>query len=122
MADSEQDRHQHSGTDVVPGEYAGPPPVLHRGPTPQQVEHEGQRAEADVLAGRICVAAALAARSEAELLDLVGEFDASGAGRFWTDVKSVAHWLGWACSMTPGVAREPGLRSERAVRALRGVG
>jgi len=120
MGASEQDRHQHSGSEVLPGRYAGPAKVIHQGPTPQQVEHEQQRVEADVLAGRICVAAALAAQSEAELLDLVGEFDASGSVRFWTDVKSVAHWLGWACSMTPGVAREH-VRVARALRRMPAV-
>ncbi|WP_139209821.1 HNH endonuclease [Microlunatus flavus] len=89
----------------------------HEGLTPQQVERAAERAEADALAGRICAAAALAAQSEAQLLDLVGEFDASGAVRYWTDVKSVAHWLGWACSMTPGVAREH-VRVARALRRM----
>ena len=117
---TDQDRRHHDGSGAIPGRYAGPPKVVHRGPTPQQVEHQEQRAEADVLAGRICVAAALAAQSEAELLDLVGEFDASGAVRFWTDVKSVAHWLGWACSMTPGVAREH-VRVARALRRMPAV-
>lgn len=101
------------------GRYAGRPIVLHAGPTPQQVEVARQRAEADALAGRIC-AAAVAARSECELLELVGAFDASGAIRWWTDVKSVAHWLGWACSMTPGVAREH-VRVAKALRRMPAV-
>jgi hypothetical protein len=42
----------------------------------------------------------------ASCLELIGEFDAVGAIGLWTDFKSVAHWLAWACSMTPGVARE----------------
>jgi Domain of unknown function (DUF222)/HNH endonuclease len=37
---------------------------------------------------------------------LIGEFDAMGAIRYWTDFKSLAHWLSWCCAMTPGVARE----------------
>ncbi len=110
----------HDGPGVVPGRYAGGPIVLHAGPTPQQVERAAERAEADALAGRVCAAAAVAARSECELLELVGEFDASGAVRFWTDVKSVAHWLGWACSMTPGVAREH-VRVARALRRMPSV-
>jgi hypothetical protein len=28
-----------------------------------------------------------------ELLELLGEFDAIGAIRFWTGFKSLAHWL-----------------------------
>ena len=110
----------HEGPGLLPGRYAGPPVLLHDGPTPQQLEHASDKARADALAGRLCAAAALAAQSEAELLDLVGEFDASGAVRFWTDVKSVAHWLGWACSMTPGVAREH-VRVARALRRMPAV-
>jgi len=110
----------HDGPGVVPGRYAGGSIVVHEGPTPQQVQRAAERAEAGALAGRLCAAAALAARSECELLELVGEFDASGAVRFWTDVKSVAHWLGWACSMTPGVAREH-VRVARALRRMPAV-
>ena len=110
----------HEGPGVLPGRYAGPPIRVHDGPTPQQLGHAADKAAADRLAGRICAAAALAAQTEAELLDLVGEFDASGAVRFWTDVKSVAHWLGWACSMTPGVAREH-VRVARALRRMPAV-
>ena len=85
------------------------------GPTPQQrAAMTAARTEADALAGRTCVAAALAAQAECELIELVGEFDARGAIRCWNDLRSVAHWLGWACSMTPGVARE----HVRVARAL----
>jgi hypothetical protein len=110
----------HDGLGVVPGRYSGGPILLHEGPTPQQEARAAERAEADALAGRLCAAAAVAARSECELLELVGEFDATGAVRFWTDVKSVAHWLGWACSMTPGVAREH-VRVARALRRMPAV-
>ena len=61
---------------------------------------------ADGLAGRICAAAADAARSQYILLELIGEFDAMGGLKHWTGFKSVADWLSWACSMTPQVARE----------------
>jgi hypothetical protein len=37
--------------------------------------------------------------------------------RLWTDFKSLAHWLSWACSMSPGVARE----HVRVAKALRGM-
>lgn len=107
----------HEGPGVLPGRYAGGPIVLHAGPTPQQEQVAAERAAADALAGRVCAAAAAAARSECELLELVGEFDASGAVRWWTDVKTVAHWLAWACSMTPGVAREH-VRVARALRRM----
>jgi hypothetical protein len=61
---------------------------------------------ADGLAGRICAAAADAARSQYMLLELIGQFDAMGRLKHWTGFKSVADWLSWACSMTPQVARE----------------
>ena len=60
----------------------------------------------DALAGKICAAAADAARAHLHLVGAVGEFDAAGGIRHWSGFKSLAHWLSWACSMTPGVARE----------------
>src|SRR6476620_8638636 len=75
------------------------------------------RAKADAMAGRICAAAGLAARAECELLELIGEFDAVEAIRWWVDVKSLAHWLSWSCSMTPGTAREH-VRVARALRRM----
>jgi hypothetical protein len=51
------------------------------------------------------------------LVELVGEFDAIGAIRYWTDFKSLAHWLAWCCSMTPGVAREH-VRVAKALRKM----
>jgi hypothetical protein len=96
----------HDGPGVLPGRYAGPAIPIHVGLTPQQVTVAEERAAADVLAGRICAAATMSARSEYQLLELIGEFDEIGAIRWWSDVKSLAHWLSWACSMAPGVARE----------------
>ncbi|MGI8459582.1 MAG: DUF222 domain-containing protein [Propionibacteriaceae bacterium] len=75
------------------------------------------RDRADVLAGRICVSAAEAAQSECQLLELIGEFDAGDAVRWWDGVKSVAHWLSWACSMSAGTAREH-VRVARALRRM----
>ena len=68
-------------------------------------------------AGRICAAAALVARSECRLLELIGEFDATDGLRWWTDIGSVAQWLSWTCSMSPGVAREH-VRVARALRRM----
>ena len=59
------------------------------------------RAEAEVMAGRICAAAGLAARSECRMLELVGEFDEVNAVCWWRDAKSLAHWLSWCCSLKP---------------------
>jgi len=99
------------------GRYAGEPISIHDGPTSQQVDDEQHRAHADGLAGRICAAAADAARCQCRLLELLGEFDAVRAIRYWTDFKSLAHWLSWACSMTPGVAREH-VRVAKALRQM----
>ncbi len=80
-------------------------------------ESPRDREQADVLAGRICAAASLSARSECQLLELIGEFDDIGAIRWWLDVKSLAHWLSWTCSMTAGTAREH-VRVARAMRRM----
>ncbi|WP_375431750.1 DUF222 domain-containing protein [uncultured Friedmanniella sp.] len=90
---------------------------MQGGPTPQQVAVAEERAVAEVLAGRICAAAAMVARSQSQLLELVGEFDAVGAVRWWSGVKSLAHWLSWMCSMSPGTAREH-VRVARALRRM----
>lgn len=63
-------------------------------------------AAAEALGGQICTAASLSAQSECQLLELIGEFDAGNAVRWWAGVTSLAHWLSWACSMSPGTARE----------------
>ena len=109
--------NDHDGPGVVPGRYAGEAIRVHEGPTPQQLAHGEAKAQADGLAGRICAAAADAARSRFTLLELLGEFDAMTALRYWTDFKSLAHWLSWSCSMTPGVAREH-VRVARALRRM----
>jgi hypothetical protein len=107
----------HNGPGVLPGRYAGPAIVLHQGPTPEQVALAEERAYADRLVGRICAAAALSAQSECRLLELLGEFDALNAVRWWTEVKSLTHWLSWSCSMSPGAAREH-VRVARALRRM----
>jgi hypothetical protein len=109
--------NHHEGPGVVPGRYAGEAIAIHDGPTPDQLAFAEQRAHADALAGRICAAAAEASRSQYVLVELVGEFDAIGAIRYWTDFKSLAHWLSWCCSMTPGVAREH-VRVAKALRKM----
>ena len=37
--------------------------------------------------------------------------------KYWTDVKSLAHWLSWSCAMSPGVAREH-VRVAKALRRM----
>lgn len=63
-------------------------------------------ATSEALGGKICAAAGLAAQADAQLIELIGEFDAGNAVRWWQGVTSLAHWLCWACSMSPGTARE----------------
>jgi hypothetical protein len=109
--------NDHDGPGVVPGRYAGEAIPIHEGPTPQQVAYEGQRSQADELAGRICALAADAARSQCVLLELLAEFDAIGGLKHWSGFKSLAHWLSWSCSMTPGVAREH-VRVAKALRRM----
>jgi hypothetical protein len=105
--------NDHDGPGVVPGRYPGAAIPIHDGPTPESVAYQEERAQADGLAGRICAAAAEAARSQYVLLELVGEFDAMDAIRYWTGFKSLAHWLSWCCSMTPGAGAgtRPGRQS-----------
>ncbi|HEY5821183.1 MAG TPA: DUF222 domain-containing protein, partial [Propionibacteriaceae bacterium] len=74
-------------------------------------------ATAEALSGKICTAAGLAAQSKCQLLELIGEFDAGNAVRWWDGVKSLAHWLSWACSRSPGTAREH-VRVARALRRM----
>jgi hypothetical protein len=96
----------HDSPGVISGRYADEAIPIHDGPTPQSIIHQEQRTHADELAGKIAAAAADAARCQSTLLELLGEFDAVNGIRYWTGFKSLAHWLSWACAMTPGVARE----------------
>jgi hypothetical protein len=109
--------NDHDVPGVIPGRYAGEAIPIHDGPTPELIAAAEQRMYADGLAGRISAAAAEAARCQSVLLELLGEFDAIGAIRFWNDFKSLAHWLSWSCAMTPGVAREH-VRVAKALRRM----
>jgi hypothetical protein len=75
------------------------------------------RADAEQLGLRIQEQAARVAEAECEFLLMVGEFDATDAVRFYIGLKSVAHWLAWACSMADGTAREH-VRVARALRLM----
>jgi hypothetical protein len=107
----------HEGAGVIPGRYAGEAIRIHDGPTPQQVAYQEQQRHADALAGKIAAAAADVTRSQSMLLELLGEFDAVGGIRYWSGFKSLAHWLSWACAMTPGAAREH-VRVAKALRRM----
>ena len=71
-------RNTHEGPGVLPGRYAGEAIPISDGPTPEQLAFQQHKAPADGLAGRICAAAADAARSQHVLLELIGQFDAMG--------------------------------------------
>jgi Domain of unknown function (DUF222) len=57
------------------------------------------------LEAEICSLAGRLASLTREWLVLVGEFDRRKGWAQW-GIKSCAHWLSWACSVTPGAARE----------------
>lgn len=82
----------------------------------QEVE-QLDRAAAEALIGQICARASQQAVASCRLLELIGEFDAGGGLGFVSGVKSVAHWVGYVCSMSPGVAREH-VRIARALRRM----
>ncbi|WP_157975780.1 HNH endonuclease signature motif containing protein, partial [Brachybacterium sp. YJGR34] len=73
--------------------------------------------EAVALGQRIQGQAALVAELTCEFLLLVGEFDAREASGWYVGLTSTAHWLAWACSLTPGTAREQ-VRVARALRSM----
>lgn len=66
---------------------------------------------AAVITGRAVAQAQL----DHELLTRVAEFDAGEGARWFSGIRDTAHWLAWACSMSPGTARE----HVRVARALR---
>lgn len=72
------------------------------------------RADAERLGTRIQAHAAHIAEAMCAFLLLVAEFESRDALRWYVGLKSTAHWLAWACSMSPGTARE----HVRVARAL----
>ena len=96
----------HAQLEPVPGPSAdsASPPVL-------------DRAEAEELGRRIQQQAALIAQATCEFLLLLADFDRREGSRWYVGLKSTAHWLGWACSMAAGTAREH-LRVARALPEL----
>lgn len=75
------------------------------------------RKRVEALAGRICAQAGQEAQATCRLVEMIGEFDAAGGIGYVRGVKTVAHWLSWSCSMSPGVAREH-VRVARALRQM----
>lgn len=73
--------------------------------------------DAEELGRRIQDQAALIAQATCEFLLMLAEFDRREGVRCYGGLKSTAHWLGWACSMAAGTAREH-LRVARALPEL----
>lgn len=75
------------------------------------------REDAYELGGRIQRLAASQAAIEHDLIARLGDLDASGGMGWYDGIKTPAHWLSWACSMSPGTAREH-VRVARALRRM----
>src|SRR5690625_4267169 len=70
--------------------------------------------DAEALGERIQAQAAVVAGATCQFLLMLADFDARGGAGWFVGLKSTAHWLAWACSMSPGAARE----HVRVARAL----
>ena len=70
--------------------------------------------DAEALGERIQAQAAVVAGATCQFLLMLADFDARGGVGWFVGLKSTAHWLAWACSMSPGAARE----HVRVARAL----
>lgn len=75
------------------------------------------RDEAEQLGRRMQGIAAHQAEVDHDFLIALGEFDARGAIAHFQGIKSTAHFVAWACSMSGGTAREH-VRVARALRTL----
>lgn len=73
--------------------------------------------DAEAMGRRLQGLACRQARADYEFTTLVGEFDAGEGWAAFGGIKSCAHYLAWACSLSPGAARE----QVRVARALRGL-
>lgn len=92
---------------------AAPPALGSAAAPPARLDRE----DAERLGLRIQHQAAVIAQATCEFLLMLAEFDAREGVRFYEGLKSTAHWLGWACSMAAGTAREH-LRVARALPEL----
>ncbi|WP_168207541.1 HNH endonuclease signature motif containing protein [Microlunatus elymi] len=73
--------------------------------------------EAEALAAQTMAASGEVSVRMAMFLELVGQFDATNAVRFWAGIDSTAHWVAWACSIAPVTSREY-VRIARALRRM----
>lgn len=73
--------------------------------------------EAEELGRRLQDRAASIAEATCAFLLMLSEFDEREALRWYPGLKTVAAWVSWACSMSPGAAREH-VRVARALRTM----
>ncbi len=85
-------------------------------PVPSQSVHLSTP-EAQRLGRRLQSTAVRQARVDHEFCDLVDQFDAGEGYARFDGVKSTAHYLGWACGVADGAAREH-VRVARALRQM----
>jgi|GEM_PF-2493625 len=84
---------------------------------PNEPDTTIDREAAEALAAKLMAASADLARTEAAFLDLLAEFDTSGAIRWWNEDASLAAWLSRICGVAPGTAREH-VRIARALKQM----
>jgi len=84
---------------------------------PNEPETTIDRAAAEALAAKLLAASADLARTEAAFLELLAEFDTSGAIQWWSEDHSLAAWLSRICGIAPGTAREH-VRIARALKSM----
>jgi hypothetical protein len=92
-------------SEIPPDPHLEPQPLLEldveRVPGPATMPDESLEG----LEARICSLASRLASYTHDWLVLIAEFDRRKGWVQW-GMKSCAHWLSWACSVTPGAARE----------------
>lgn len=75
------------------------------------------RREAEALGRRMQELAAVQASLDHDFISLVDEFDTGKCVGWFDGIKSTAHYIAWACSMSAGPAREH-VRVARALRTM----
>src|SRR5690625_7975711 len=61
--------------------------------------------DAEALGERIQAQAAVVAGATCQFLLMLADFDARGGVGWFVGLKFTAHWLAWACSMSPEIGR-----------------
>ncbi|MDN5686727.1 MAG: HNH endonuclease [Brachybacterium sp.] len=121
--DSHPDHPERPGTPELserrdaPGPSEPDPPGPHDPPGPPDPPAPLTRPEAESLGQSIQQQAAAIAAATCEFLLMISDFEARDGVGWFVGLKSTAHWLAWACSMSPGAAREH-VRVARALRSM----